>query len=209
MKKKKIYDFFNIDEKSSEEEIKKAYRKKSKETHPDLNGEDKRPDFEKANFYYMILTDAKRKAKYDEDGTIDDEKKLDYKTELLCKTFVEIISRSDVDFSHVDLVEKMVGVIEIIIGQKKEMISNMKISIENTENIKKRIKSNKDSNIFINLLNSNISMANKVIEYSLKDMAIAEESIEELKNYSYDFDDLQGLSFSTTGQSLENFIHFR
>ena len=59
-----------VDKSASDDEIKKAYRKKAKEFHPDLHPGDKEAEekFKEANEAYEVLSDADKKAKYDRFG---------------------------------------------------------------------------------------------------------------------------------------------
>ena len=55
---------------ASEDEIKKAYRKKAKEYHPDLNPGDAQAEakFKEANEAYEVLSDNQKRARYDQFG---------------------------------------------------------------------------------------------------------------------------------------------
>ena len=68
--KKDFYEILGITKSASEAEIKKAYRKKAIEFHPDKNPGDKQAEekFKEAAEAYEILSDAQKKAKYDQYG---------------------------------------------------------------------------------------------------------------------------------------------
>lgn len=70
MAKQDYYDILGIDKNASEAEIKKAYRKKAIKYHPDKNPDDKdaEENFKKAAEAYEVLSDADKKAKYDQFG---------------------------------------------------------------------------------------------------------------------------------------------
>lgn len=68
--KKDYYEILGITKNASADEIKKAYRKKAIEFHPDKNPGNKQAEesFKEAAEAYEILSDADKKAKYDQYG---------------------------------------------------------------------------------------------------------------------------------------------
>lgn len=70
MTKRDYYDVLGVDRNADEETIKKAYRKLAMKHHPDRNdGDTKSEDkFKEAKEAYEILTDANKRAAYDQFG---------------------------------------------------------------------------------------------------------------------------------------------
>ena len=68
--KRDYYEVLGIDKSASADDIKKAYRKKAKEFHPDLHPGDKECEqkFKEVNEAYEVLSDADKRAKYDQYG---------------------------------------------------------------------------------------------------------------------------------------------
>ena len=66
---KEYYEILGVGEDASQDEIKKAYRKKAKKYHPDSNSEEADEEkFKKINKAYDVLGDEEKKKKYDRFG---------------------------------------------------------------------------------------------------------------------------------------------
>jgi len=66
---KSLYETLGVSENASAEEIKKAYRKLARKYHPDINKEESAVDkFKEINAAYEVLSDAQKKAQYDQFG---------------------------------------------------------------------------------------------------------------------------------------------
>lgn len=70
MSKRDYYEVLGVSKSATQDEIKKAYRKQALKYHPDKNPEDKEAEekFKEAAEAYEVLSDADKKARYDQFG---------------------------------------------------------------------------------------------------------------------------------------------
>jgi len=70
MSKKDYYDVLGVDRNASDQEIKKAFRRMAMKFHPDRNPDDATSEdkFKEVNEAYEVLSDAQKKAAYDQYG---------------------------------------------------------------------------------------------------------------------------------------------
>lgn len=68
---KDLYEILGVSKDASDSEIKKAFRRRARELHPDVNkAADAEDQFKELNEAYDVLSDPNKRAQYDRFGTI-------------------------------------------------------------------------------------------------------------------------------------------
>ena len=70
MEYKDYYQVLDVDKKSSEKDIKKAFRRLARQYHPDVNPDNPQAEerFKEINEAYEVLSDSEKRQKYDQLG---------------------------------------------------------------------------------------------------------------------------------------------
>jgi|SRR3989304_1343316 len=122
---KNPYEILGVKKTASADEIKKAYRKKSKKTHPDKGGSNE--EFTEVNKAYNILKDAIKRKIYDETGSTGEKTEQSIYNEVATMFFSAIAENKDA--INMDIVSYLLDKIN----------ANMSESIANIDGLRKRI----------------------------------------------------------------------
>ncbi len=76
------YRELGVDRKATPEELKKAYRRRAKETHPDVSDRGDSDAFLLVGKAYLLLSDPVRRERFDRYGEVDDGGEVDNRTAL-------------------------------------------------------------------------------------------------------------------------------
>jgi len=154
------YETVGVSPVASDDEIKKAYKKRAGKLHPDKQG-GCTEDFQKLNHAYSVISDPERKALYDLTG--DDTKPKNYKSEAgisLGQIFLRIIS-SDRKGNIVDMV--MTEIVNSV-TQAQENRDKVIGHVERFEKLLGRVVSVSEDNVCDNILESQVITLKKQLK---------------------------------------------
>lgn len=192
-----LYERIGVSKEASPDEIKKAYRAKAMETHPDHGGSPEK--FGAIAKAYSILSDAEKRKRYDdgEDPEEMDSSPEDEAKKLILEFFLSAVDRADVD--HQDIFRLVKGDIEKGIAGFKEAAQDTQKKIKKYESAMKRISVKKKSKNFLaDSINAMIMEARKRKISLEKQVKVGEIALTILGDFEYsvDLQDIPSVRFT-------------
>ncbi len=182
---KSLYKTLGVDETVDTLELKKAYRKKARETHPDLNGDDDSA-FKEVALAYSVLSDDEKRKQYDETGEYSsNNSKADKRRAELIRLFMETIT-SGCNLNYTNIFEVVADKIKHEKKRVQNRIQNAKEIISHCENVLSRIESKEQ--LFSGVIEAKIKVTKQALlieEDVLKDIPLM---LVTLKKYKYRVD---------------------
>ena len=184
-----LYEALNLTKDANIDEIKLSYRNLAKLHHPDKGGDTEK--FQKIALAYEILSDPKRKEKYDTTGAQEKEPVFEKKFQsLVDHLLLQIISQPFNDLKIVDVVfliqDSVNDGLKVYLGQKKEAQD----CLNKLLTIQERLSTIYDKSV-INAVELRISAFNKTISSLSDEISFVSLCIEKLQDYKYRVDEKQ------------------
>lgn len=178
------YETIGVHETATAEEIKKAYRERSKELHPDANdGDDK--GFAKLAKAYKVLSDPEKRKKYDETGIDTENNEAEQVNSIMAGLTLAFLEHapSVKTESLTDFVKKQV---KEQFGNAKSAVTKLEKEIDRAENAKNRIvRKELGHNLILSVFENKISEARTNIVRHNEAVLLFDKVLEEIESYSY------------------------
>lgn len=148
-KKKTLYDTLNLNPNCNKEDVRKAYKKKVKEVHPDKGGDPE--EFKEVNRAYLILYDSESRYKYDSTGEEEkpsERKKVDIDKQaetFLIKTLFDIIDRHGENFSNINVQRALLEMFNSVRKEIETRLNSNKITWKAVRNKYRAVKKKKST----------------------------------------------------------------
>lgn len=146
------YDTLGVPRDASAAEIKKAYRKKAKDAHPDRKGGDNTEMVAINRAKDTLLDDEKRK-RYDETGTDDPKPPLQQMAEALIASGFDQVFDSDGELAgHINIVQSLLTAFGKELAQAEIEIKKAVVYLERLERKAKRVKARNPASVWANVV---------------------------------------------------------
>jgi curved DNA-binding protein CbpA len=182
-----LYDLLGIKKTANKKEIKAAFKRRAKQTHPDKEGGNEE-DFKVVSEAYEILSDVTRKEQYDNTGDtqeiLTDDRIVDF---IYDELLPPIISRTE-SFEF-DLLGEMRRFVNGLIGEEKLAEHNAQIGITNINTVLIKIKLNDagHDDLFTNGLQDHRDDLLSKKKYAKKEQDFYVRVLAVIDLYSYQF----------------------
>lgn len=183
------YAELGVSKDATEDEIKAAFRKRAKETHPDKDGGSS-SEFERVKQSHLVLTDPERRKKYDETGDTADNpaKSIQQRAMELVGSLIGAAIDSDKDLEHMDIVADLM---QFLGDQAKDYGAEqkkLKAKQKRAEKFAKKIKRKKGGeNLVSRMAETHARSFLKAINTLTEIIEIHKRASEILADYSYEF----------------------
>lgn len=194
-KTRSLYDVLGIDKNADHESIKKAYRNKTRECHPDRHA-DKAEQFKQVQEAWEVLGDKDKRDYYDATGQIPgaviNDPELAETVELISTALRHVISRAfemNRPLKSFDMVNALDAHFQDTIKSAKTMINQIQKLIDAMEDSIKRYKRKKEGeNLLASVTRALIAEKQKDIEGVKASITKFENIKKLLKDYGYEIE---------------------
>jgi DnaJ-class molecular chaperone len=202
------YKILGVGKKATVEEIKKAHRRRSRETHPDkaVAGDydahrDNAEEFRRVQRAYHLLSDAAARQRYDETGDDAEVKSED-------NLALEMLAGMALDLVAQDAPENLVEKMRQLVRRDQENIMAQKANTLRMANKFRRAakrfrrKAGEEGNVFVMALERKAEQLEAATKKCDLDLALTNKMLELLEGYEYVVNGGAPLGFSYGGTSV-------
>jgi curved DNA-binding protein CbpA len=184
---KNPYEILGVEKTASEEEIKKAFRKKSKETHPDAGGN--AAEFRKVAAANKLLSNPENRAEYDRTGIWEEDTETSRPEKVLVEMYMEALKVFVTTGNQVHFKERIACKLDQNINEFRAQREEAEIHLRRLIEHMEKTKGPEHRNV-IGLRQKSIQKGlEQTIEVSGLNITLMEEAKSLLKDY--DFNDIE------------------
>ena len=180
------YAVLGLEADATADDIRAAYRRCAKNTHPDTGGSS--PEFTDVNLAHAVLSDAKRRERYDRTGQVEEPGPDNTEQGALERigVMLKLILEAEPDPIERDLVALMNAHLTAEIEATRGKLKMTRRSIQRAERMRGRFRRKKPGDNPIEaILEWQISALNKAVDASEAAIKQSEHAIELLNDYNF------------------------
>lgn len=195
---KSPYKILGVSPEADESQIKKAFRMKARQIHPDKTGKKSDKEFAELSNAYAIIANPERRKKFDESGEDYHNKTFEEKVHEEVKALI-VIALEQSDFENRDLFKSLKKCVQIQIQKERDSKLDKEKRKLKFENLSKRVsKKNSSPNAATIAISEQINMAQKAMDAHDQTILLMFGVIKELDLYQWEFEEKE-----TNGQTTD------
>jgi len=200
-----LYQLLGIRRGATRDEIRRAYRRKAKSSHPDSGGSVEA--FGAVASAHDVLADAKRRERYDSTGEIEQARPDNFDgsaIEVIAQKLGMII-HAEQDLTSLDIGTVIEQAIREDIALRKSSIANQRRAVERAGSLRVRVKrkANNEDNMLARVLDWHEGSANDNVRKNEEAVRAMERALEILEGYSF-IDDTPSASAGEVSAALHD-----
>lgn len=180
------YDIIGVARDATPEEIKRAYRKRARETHPDGEGGNEE-EFKRVNQANIILSDPQKRERFDRTGETEETQSIPIAA-VVIGAFERAMQQAAGRWQYTDIVAAMVRLLESDLRGGKEVNRQMSDAVLKMEKWKGRLSHTGERNLIADHLSRQIEEAQRNIAQNEATMDIVKAAIEHVREYGWEVD---------------------
>ena len=182
-----LYQLLGLKRAATREEVRKAYRRKAKSSHPDSGGSVEA--FNTLTAAHDVLADARRRERYDSTGEIEQARPDNFDgsaIEVIAQKLGMII-HAEQDLTSLDIGAVIEQAIRADIASRKSSIANQRRAVERAAALRARVKrkANNEDNMLARVLDWHEVSAKDNVRKNEEAVRAMERALEILEGYSF------------------------
>lgn len=180
-----LYDVLEVNKDATQEDIKKAYRRKAAKSHPDVGGDSE--EFKVLTTAFEVLSDSTRRKQYDETGHTERPSTTEPEDILIMffNQVVEDLLASEQLAEHVDLVGETRSKIKNRILQSSKIKRQGLKALAKVKVILKRLSTDNEDDVLVATLKSREATYERKLKDCDREKTNLQAALELLDSYSY------------------------
>jgi curved DNA-binding protein CbpA len=183
-----LYEILGVGKDASIDDIKRAYRQKSKETHSDLGGSDEQ--FKRVNVAYQILSNPEKRTRYDSGEDAEQILKGGEEEvhQILRDLFLQIVTESNVSVEQFDIHKAIVLHIRETQNTLRINIKKLQSQVDKLTKASSRMTAKGGDNLFARAARVQISILESKMGSAKHALSVGDRALKILENYDYKTD---------------------
>lgn len=205
------YEILGLEPTATDHQIKVAYRRRAKETHPDGKPGSDGTEFAAVSKAYAILMDPEARKRFDETGSVDDVAPLTVRQHMitsivaLFNAALNAEAQRNTSLQHFDLMEAMRQNMRHNLEEGRKKLNGFRKSLADRQVLLKRITRKDDGeNLFADIIKQQLPELERIRAQADMEVRAMEMAMDELGHYKSEVELIQAMQMMQFGGMFSN-----